>query len=137
VEDRYRQLLVICGAIAASLVMVNVVLAILLASGSVPSQDPPPALPLVMFGIGLVLLVTAPSIKRAIFKRAEAEGVEGGARAAAWTSATIVASALREAAGLLGFVLAFLTGNPWWSWGLGGAALLAMYVDRPRREMFG
>jgi F0F1-type ATP synthase membrane subunit c/vacuolar-type H+-ATPase subunit K len=133
--DHYRRLLVLCGAIAASLVLVNVVLAILLASGSLPSQAPPSALPPVLFGIGLLLLVTAPSIKRAIFKRAEAEGFEGDARAAAWTSATIVASALREAAGLLGFVLALLTGKPWWSWGLGGAALLAMYMDRPRREM--
>ena len=133
--DHYRRLLILCGAIALSLVMVNVVLAILLVAGSLPSQSPPPALPPVMFGIGLLLLVTAPSVTRAVFNRAEAEGFEGEARAKAWTTATIVASALREAAGLLGFVLSLLTADPWWSWGLGGAALLAMILDRPRREM--
>jgi hypothetical protein len=35
-------------------------------------------------------------------------------------------------AALLGFVLALLNGNPWWSWAIGAAALTAMFVDRPR-----
>lgn len=84
----------------------------------------------------LVLLVAAPSIKRAIFKRAEAEGFDGDPekRRAAWQKATIVAFALREAGGLIGFVLTAISGNSWWIWGLGGAALTAMAMDWPKRE---
>jgi hypothetical protein len=86
--------------------------------------------------VGLALLVAAPSIKRAIFKRADAEGFDGDQekRLAAWQKATIVACALREAGGLIGFVLTVITGNSWWAWVLGGAALIAMAMDWPRRE---
>jgi len=89
--------------------------------------------------VALALLVAAPSVKRAIFKRAEAEGFDGDPekRRAAWQKATIVAFALREAGGLIGFVLTAITGNSWWAWGLGGAALIAMAMDWPRREHLG
>lgn len=91
-------------------------------------------LPLV--AVGLALLVAAPSVKRAIFKRADAEGFDGDPekRRAAWQKATIVAFSLREAGGLIGFALAVNTGNSWWAWGLGGAALIAMAMDWPKRE---
>jgi hypothetical protein len=86
--------------------------------------------------VALALLVAAPSVKRAIFKRADAEGFDGdaGRRIAAWQKATIVAFALREAGGLIGLVLTAVTGNSWWAWGLGGAALIAMAMDWPKRE---
>ncbi len=89
--------------------------------------------------VALALLVAAPSVKRAIFKRADAEGFDGDAerRAAAYQKATIVAFALREAGGLIGFVLAAITGSYWWAWGLGGAALIAMAMDWPKRENLG
>ena len=118
--------------------MVNVVLTILYVSGQLLGSRLPEALPLVLFALGLVLLGVAPAVKGAVFKRADAEGFDGSVerRFAAYQTATIVAFALREAAGLIGFTLALLTGNPWWSWGLGGAALIAMYVDRPRPGMF-
>lgn len=91
---------------------------------------------LFLFFAGLALLIAAPSVKRAIFKRADAEGFDGDAerRAAAYQKATIVAFALREAGGLTGLVLTAITGSPGWSWGLGGAALIAMAMDWPRRE---
>ncbi|HTG36854.1 MAG TPA: hypothetical protein VLB76_28385 [Thermoanaerobaculia bacterium] len=94
---------------------------------------------LLLFAAGLALLVVAPSVKRAIFKRADAEGFDGDQekRLAAWQKATIVAFALREVAGLIGFVLAVITGNLWGAWGLGGAALIAMAMDWPRRENLG
>jgi len=84
--------------------------------------------------VALALLVAAPSVKRAIFKRADAEGFDGDPekRRAAWQNATIVAFALREAGGLIGFMLAAITGNSWWAWGLGGAALIAMALDWPK-----
>ena len=86
--------------------------------------------------VALVLLVAAPAVKRAVFKRADAEGFDGDPekRRAAWQKATLVAFALREAAGLIGFVVAAITGNSWWAWGLGGAALIAMVMDWPKRE---
>jgi hypothetical protein len=133
--DRYRRLVIVCGAIAMGLLMVNVVLAVLQVTGSLPPKTSlPQAVPLAIFTFALLLLVSAPSVQRAILKRYEAEG-DSEALAAGYSTATLVAFALREAAGLLGFILALLTGNPWWSWGLGGAALLAMIMDRPRRAM--
>jgi len=133
VMDRSRRLQIVCGAMALSVVLANVVLTALWLSGSLPPKPQPPAVPLALFAVSLVLLVAAPAVKRAILKRYEAEGFDGDRDRllAALSTATIVAFALREAAGLLGFGLALLTGNPWWSWGLGGAALLAMFVDRP------
>jgi hypothetical protein len=92
-----------------------------------------------LVAVGLALLVAAPAVKRAIFKRADAEGFDGDAkgRAAAYQKATIVAFALREAGGLIGFVLTAITGSSWWAWGLGGAALIAMAMDWPKRENLG
>lgn len=92
-----------------------------------------------LVAVGLALLVAAPAVKRAIFKRADAEGFDGDPekRLAAWQKATIVAFALREAGGLTGFVLTAITGNSWWIWGLGGAALIAMAMDWPKRENLG
>jgi len=94
---------------------------------------------LVLFAVGLAFLVAAPSVKRAIFKRADAEGFDGDQekRRAAWQKATLVAFALREAGGLIGLVLTAITGNSWWICGLGGAALIAMALDWPKREHLG
>jgi hypothetical protein len=138
-QDRYRQLLIVCGAIAMGLLMANAALTYLYASKQIPVSEIPPAVPLALFALSLLLLGAASAVKRAVFKRAEAEGFEGDPdrRFAAYRTATLVAFAMREATGLVGFVLALMTGNPWWSWGLGGAALIAMYLDRPRMEMLG
>jgi hypothetical protein len=139
-EQRFRTLLIVCSAIALSLVMVNVVIAILLVSGALQAGTLSRDVTLAIFVVALLLLVAAPAGKRAVLKRAEAEeGYERNPeqRLNAYANGVIVSFGVREAAGLIGFVLALLTGNPWWSWGLGGAALLAMYVDRPRREHLG
>jgi hypothetical protein len=138
-QDRYRQLQIVCGAIAMGLLMLNAVLTYLYASKQLPVSEVSPAIPLALFAVSLLLLGAASAVKRAVFKRADAEGFEGDPdrRFAAYRTATLVAFAMREAAGLVGFVLALMTGNPWWSWGLGGAALIAMYLDRPRLEMLG
>jgi hypothetical protein len=89
--------------------------------------------------VGLALLVAAPAVQRAIFKRADAEGFDGDPekRLAAWRKAAIVAFALRGAGGLIGLVLTATTGNSWWAWGLGGAALITMALDWPRHEHLG
>src|SRR5205085_1723389 len=93
VMDRSRRLRIVCGAMALSVVMVNVVLTVLWLSGSLPPKPQPQAVPLAIFALSLVLLVAAPSVKRAILKRYEAEGFEGSRDRllAALSTATIVA----------------------------------------------
>jgi hypothetical protein len=122
-----------------SVVMINVVLLVLNASGDFPPPSIQPPVPLVLFTVALVLLVSSPAVKGAVFKRADAEGFGGDPlkRFAAFQTATIVANALREAAGVIGFVLALLSGNLWWSWGLGAAAVIAILMDWPKAEQVG
>jgi hypothetical protein len=103
----------------------------------------PAALPSVAFTAllvtAVVLLVAAPAVMRAIYKRADAEGFGGGRdRAlAAYAAATLAAFRLRALAALLGFGLAVATGDRAWSWGLGGAAAVAMLLGWPRRGEVG
>lgn len=139
-HQRFRTLAIVCAAIAMGVVLVNLVLVFLHVSGSLPASGMSGDVALAFLVVSLLLLLAGPAAKRAIFKRFQAEeGFENGLepRLNAYVRGTIVSFALREAASLLGFVLALLTGNPWWSWGLGGAALIAMYVDRPRLEDLG
>jgi hypothetical protein len=138
-SDRFRRLQIVCFAVLTAVVMVNVVLAILRASGNLDPKPLPPNVPIILFAIGLTLLVSSGAVKAAVFKRADAEGFDGdpGKVFNAYQTATLIAFALREAGGLIGFILALLTGNLWWSWGLGGAAVIAMIFDRPKREHLG
>lgn len=133
------QLRIVCLALVLSVVMINVTLLVLSATGGLPEPSLQPPLPYVLFAVALVLLVSSPAVKGAVFKRADAEGFEGDPmkRLAAFRTATIVANALREAAGIIGFLLALLSGNLWWSWGLGAAAVIAMLVDWPKAEQVG
>jgi hypothetical protein len=137
--DRFRRLQIVCFAILTAVVLVNVVLVILLTSGNLKPTPISPNLPIVLFVIGLALLVSSGAVKAAVFKRADAEGFDGdlGKVFSAYQNANITAFALREAGGLIGFILSLTTGNPWWSWGLGGAAVIAMIFDWPKREHLG
>lgn len=138
-DDRFRRLQIVCFAILMAVVMVNVVLVVLLTTGNLDPKPVPRSLPIILFTIGLVLLVSSGAVKAAIFKRADAEGFDGdpGKVFNAYQNATLIAFALREAGGLIGFILSLLTGNPWWSWGLGGAAVIAIIFDWPKRERLG
>jgi len=138
-DDRFRRLQIVCFAILMAVVMVNVVLAVLLASGDLAPKPLPSNVPYILFSIGMALLVSSGAVKAAVFKRADAEGFDGdlGKVFAAYQNATLIAFALREAGGLIGFILSLLTGNPWWSWGLGGAAVITMIFDWPKRERLG
>jgi hypothetical protein len=51
-----------------------------------------------------------------------------------YLSSVVVASALREVAAVVGFVLTLLTGNLVWVIGLGAVATISMMVHWPRRE---
>jgi hypothetical protein len=137
--DRFRNLNIICIALAMSVVLVNLVLIFLLSSGSIPPSELTKPVAVVVFAVALVFLAASPAVKGAVFKRADAEGFDGDPdrRFAAFQTAYIAAFAMREAGGLLGFVLGLMTGNPWWSWGLGGAALISMIIDWPKPQALG
>jgi hypothetical protein len=137
--DRFRQLHILCGAILSGVVLVNIILIVLLQSGSITPVPLPQAVPLILFAIALALLVASPAVKGAVFKRIGAEGFSGNTDKifAAYQTSNIIAFALREAGGLIGFMLSMLTASPWWSWGLGGAAVIAMIFDWPKREHVG
>jgi hypothetical protein len=137
--DRFRQLQLLCGAILAGLVLLNTVLTLLLTLGRLkPVAIPQPVL-LVFFALGLAILVASPAVKGAVFKRIGADGfgADTGGIFAAYRTSILIAFALREGGGLIGFMLSILTANPWWSWGLGGAAVIAMIFDWPKREQLG
>ena len=128
-----RTLRIICFALLSSVVLVNLVLTFLYATGDLPQGEVKKLVPPIFFTLALILIAASPAVKRALLKRSDSEHVIGAAeRAGDYMSANIIAFALREGAGLIGFVLSLLTGNPWWSWGLGGAAVLAMIVDWPK-----
>ena len=130
----FRTLRIICFALLASVVLVNVVLTILYVTGDLPRTEVKKAMPLIFFSLALILLAASPAVKRALLKRSGAEHapLDVSDRAGDYMSANIIAFAMREGAGLMGFVLSLLTGNPWWSWGLGAAAVIAMIVDWPK-----
>jgi len=137
--DRFRQLHILCGAILAALVLVNVVLVVLLQSGAITPAPIPQAVSMILFAIALALLVASPAVKGAVFKRIGAEGFGADQEKifSAYQTSNIIAFALREAGGLIGFILSLLTANYWWSWGLGGAAVIAMIFDWPKRGHLG
>ena len=137
--DRFRQLHILCGAILSGLILVNVVLIVLLQSGSIGPVPLPQTIPIILFAIALALLVASPAVKMAVFKRMGAEGfgADKSKIFAAYQTSNIIAFALREAGGLIGFLLSMLTTNVWWSWGLGGTAVIAMIFDWPKREHLG
>src|SRR6185436_16780320 len=77
VPQRFRTLAVVCAAIALSLVMVNAVIAVLWASGSLPAGTVSRDVGLASVVVALLLLAAAPTAKRVVFKRAQAqEGFE-------------------------------------------------------------
>lgn len=131
-----RTLKILCGAFMASLVLVNLVLTYLYATGGLAGARMKPVAPPIFFSVALILLVASPAVKRALLKRSDAEhaGADPVQQAGDYMSANIIAFALREGAGLMGFVLSLLSGNPWWGWGLGGAAILAMILDWPKHQ---
>lgn len=130
----FRTLRIVCFALLASVVLVNLVLCVLYFTDGLPRTEVKKAMPLIFFSLALILLVASPGVKRALLKRSNAEyaPLDVSDRVSDYISANIIAFAMREGAGLMGFVLSLLTGNPWWGWGLGAAAIIAMIVDWPK-----
>lgn len=89
---------------------------------------------LILAPLAVALLGIAPALKRALFKRAEAEGFgdDVGRWLAAHRTAVLVASALREGAALLGFLMGLLTGQALFSYLFSGLALATLIFDWPK-----
>lgn len=128
-------LAILAGALAASVVVYPGVAWFLTSEAMGAGFEPPglPApVPAVLAGLGVVLLLVAPMIEARL--RAGTAG-EGGDRAMqGFRTATLVGFALREAAAILGLVIAVTTGSPLWCYVLSLAALVAMASAWPSRS---
>lgn len=133
---RFRRLRIVCASMLVGVAALNAALLLLPQMRPGKPGSAPNVLVTTLLVTGVVLLVATPAVTRAIYKRADAEGFDGdrGKALAAYATATVVAFNLRAAVAMLGFGLTVVTFNPWWSWGLGGAAAIAMLLGWPRRS---
>lgn len=136
IQARLRILNVIWAAIAGGLVMLAAV-ATFLARGTdmTPALEVGAALPvkLALAGAAAALLLIAPVVSRQLLSRVR-EAAHLDVALQRYQEAVVVGFAMREAVGLVGFVIAVLTGDLVWCYALTGAALLAMFFARPTRE---
>jgi len=89
---------------------------------------------LVLAPLAVALLGIAPALKRALFKRAEAEGFGGdtGLWLAAHRRAVLVASVLREGAALAGFLMSLVSAQAHWSYLFSALAAVTLILDWPK-----
>jgi hypothetical protein len=133
-DQRFRNLQLICwGFLGAQVIYVVIARAV---TGQVRGHEGLPSLlPWILLGAAVAAVFSAPLIAGAILRAGEARQ-DRDARLDAYQQAVIVGFALREAAGIVGIVLAFLTGNWLWAAGLCGGAALAMATGWPTRGAF-
>jgi len=108
-----------------------VVATVLQAGGAVEGGLVPPGILPLVAGAVLILLFTAPIVRRVVWESAQPPLEELPQR---WLTALLVASAVREGAGLLGIVLGMLAGSTFWILAMGGAAVASLALTFPRGE---
>lgn len=87
---------------------------------------------LIAVGVAIfVMLLTAPVVRRAVQESGSPSPAELPNR---WLTALLVASAVREGAGLLGIVLGLLAGSVTFIVGAGAVTVLAFLLSFPRGE---
>jgi hypothetical protein len=130
----------LAGAFAASVVVYAGIAWFLTgeaaAAGFVPPGLPEP-LPWVLAGAAIALLLVAPLAEARL--RSAGAGQPPERALSAFRLATVVGLAMREAAALLGLVIAVTTGRALWSFALCAAAAVAMagaWPSRGRLERF-
>jgi len=125
---------VICGAHLASLAIYLVVARVVLDRR--PAFAPlPEVLPWILAGVAVMAILAAQPLGALLVRNAGAQPTPE-ARQVGYRQAVIVAFAVREVAGVVGPLLAFLTGDLTWALGLAAAAALAMLAGWPRRADF-
>jgi F0F1-type ATP synthase membrane subunit c/vacuolar-type H+-ATPase subunit K len=133
VDAMARVTTAICFAILASIPLYVAIAWIVVGQGAgVSGAALPPVLKWALGAVGLVMLVVAQAVWVAMKRSAAAQPTAAG-RLAAYRTAAIVSFALREAAAIVGLVIAMLTGDLRWCLALAAAALLAMLLGWPRR----
>jgi hypothetical protein len=137
-ETQMRVLTLVCAALAGSLVLYAGITWYLLEQvGLQPVWNTMPLLvPGVVGLVALGPLCAAPYVSRLLLAQAPSAASTADPQAAFQVvmRATIVAFAMREAVGVLGFVLALVSGELIWCVALSGVALLAMLLGWPRRD---
>lgn len=139
IPDRgFRSLRIVCGALAASLGLYVVLAWALTDRVGVVLDDGNPALaalPWVLAGFGLASVLAASPFSRTLLERAaRRSGGDGERLLTAYSGATIIGFALREAAGVSGLAASLLTGEPLWCLILSAVAFTAMVRAWPSRS---
>jgi hypothetical protein len=131
IEATLTQVRLIAGALAVS-VLVYALLAGLVTgrAGGEPIGLPTMAV-LVLAALGVLDLLLAPFIERALLANA---GGQGADRALGeYRKAKLVGFAFREAAAIFGLLIALFTRQPAWCYALAAATLVAMALAWPSR----
>ena len=139
IEQRFRVLSILCGSLLGSLAVYVGIAWFLLRQGAITSAlaaDLPAALPVVLTGVAITVLVSAEAMSRRIFAQASqsAAASEPETLLNAYQSATIVGFAMRESAAMIGLALTLLTAAFFWVVALSAASAAAMLVAWPRKE---
>jgi hypothetical protein len=134
VEARIRTLQVIVAALATGVftyttVAVGLISTGALGTGGVTLGTAAPGA--VALGVAL-LFALAPVVRRRVLHAGPA--ADGDQILARWFSASLVAMALREGAGLLGITVSLLAGSVPWVLGFGLASVAAMGLAWPRGD---
>jgi len=135
VESALTQIRVIAGALAASVAVYGVI-AWVVTGGATESAGEAIGLALpivaVLVGMAIMDLLVAPLIERWLVGGAVGQPLERVL--AEYRKAKIIGFAFREAAAVLGLMVALFTGDPAWCYGLSAATLVAMALAWPSRE---
>ncbi len=140
VEQHLAQVQIVTAMIGSSVALLAGVTFLLAATGKLRAvAADSETIQLVLAPLAVALLGLAPALKRALFKRAEAEGFDGdtGRWLAAHRRSVIVAAALREGTALLGFFMSLLSGQARWSYLFSALALVTLILDWPKAGELG
>lgn len=132
-EATRRKLRFLVLAMAVGVLLFAGVAVWLVAGGALGTPEPLPPGIVGMVAVGvLVMLLVSPVVERKL--AAVPAGSDAALRLRRWSTATIVGSALREGAGLLGVALASMAGSIPWVLAFGGISAGAILLAFPKGE---
>lgn len=138
VTEQLRFLNVVCiGMVAAVIAYAVVAWFVASGDGAIAGPELPDGFGWVGVAVALSLLAAAPIVQRKTMEGAtRRQRPEEGMLASLehFRLGTLMAFMLREGAAIVGLMLALLTGNPNWCYGLAAVTMVAMIWGWPRRE---